>query len=109
MKRDFPCIEVCETYSPPFKKEFSQEDNSAMISAINNARPDMLWVGMTAPKQEKWIYENRDKERGSYFVLVPKLNVPFTAAIGAVFDFYAGIRKRYSGFWIKTGGVVTCK
>ena len=63
-----------------------------MIDAVNNGRPDVLWVGMTAPKQEKWIYENRDK-----------LNVPFMAAIGAVFDFYAGTKQRSSGFWIRIG------
>ena len=79
MKRNFPAIKVCGTYSPAFKTEFSQEDNSAMISAVNNAKPDVLWVGMTAPKQEKWIYENHSN-----------LQVPFIAAIGAVFDFYAG-------------------
>jgi len=92
MKRDFPAIEVCGIYSPPFKTEFSQEDNSAMISAINNAQPDVLWVGMTAPKQEKWIYENKSK-----------LQVPFIAAIGAVFDFYAGTKNRSSDFWIRIG------
>ena len=92
MKRDFPAIEVCGTYSPPFKTEFSREDNSAMISAVNNSRPDVLWVGMTAPKQEKWIYENQSK-----------LQVPFIAAIGAVFDFYAGTKNRSSDFWIKIG------
>jgi len=92
MKRDFPCIEVCGTYSPPFKAEFSKEDNETMIDAVNNARADVLWVGMTAPKQEKWIYVNRSK-----------LNVPFIGAIGAVFDFYAGTKKRSSDFWIRTG------
>ena len=92
MKRNFPAIEVCGTYSPPFKTEFSQEDNSAMISAVNNAKPDVLWVGMTAPKQEKWIYEN-----------LSKLQVPFIAAIGAVFDFYAGTKNRSSDFWIRIG------
>jgi len=92
MKQDFPAIEVCGTYSPPFKTEFSEEDNSAMINAINNAQPDVLWVGMTAPKQEKWIYEN-----------LSKLQVPFIAAIGAVFDFYAGTKKRSSDFWITIG------
>ena len=92
MEQDFPAIDVCGTYSPPFKVKFSEKDNSAMISAVNNARPDVLWVGMTAPKQEKWIYENRDK-----------LNVPFLAAIGAVFDFFAGTKERSSGFWITMG------
>jgi len=92
MKQDFPYIEVCGTYSPPFKNEFRNEDNQLMIKAVNEAKPDVLWVGMTAPKQEKWIYENRDK-----------LNVPFIAAIGAVFDFYAGTKERSSGFWITIG------
>jgi len=54
-----------------------------MINAINTAKPDVLWVGMTAPKQEKWIYQNRKK-----------LKIPFAGAIGAVFDFYAGTHDR---------------
>lgn len=90
--REFPNITVCGTYSPPFKDEFSEFDNMQMIDAINQARPDVLWVGMTAPKQEKWIYQNKDK-----------LNVPFIGAIGAVFDFYAGTKKRSSPFWQKLG------
>jgi N-acetylglucosaminyldiphosphoundecaprenol N-acetyl-beta-D-mannosaminyltransferase len=49
MRRDFPCIEVCGTYSPPFKAKFSKEENEAMIDAVNNAGADVLWVGMTAP------------------------------------------------------------
>jgi N-acetylglucosaminyldiphosphoundecaprenol N-acetyl-beta-D-mannosaminyltransferase len=92
MKKEYPEITVCGTLSPPFKREFSDEENAAMIAAINATRPDVLWVGMTAPKQEKWIYQNRDK-----------LNVPFVAAIGAVFDFYAGTKKRSSPFWQKLG------
>jgi UDP-N-acetyl-D-mannosaminuronic acid transferase (WecB/TagA/CpsF family) len=50
-----------------------------MVAAINQARPDILWVGMTAPKQEKWIHQN-----------LHRLDVRFAAAIGAVFDFYTG-------------------
>lgn len=82
-RSDFPNIDVCGFYSPPFDEIFSQYDNDLIIDAINNAKPDVLWVGMTAPKQEKWIYENLDK-----------LNVQFIGAIGAVFDFYAGTKKR---------------
>jgi N-acetylglucosaminyldiphosphoundecaprenol N-acetyl-beta-D-mannosaminyltransferase len=52
---DYPNIAV-ETYSPPYKPEFSKEDNRAIIEAINRANPDLLWIGMTAPKQEKWTY-----------------------------------------------------
>lgn len=45
-------------YSPPYKPEFSDEDNKAIIDAINAANPDLLWIGMTAPKQEKWTYSH---------------------------------------------------
>ena len=83
MSKEFPGINVVGTYSPPFKSEFSDDDNNKMINTINAANPDVLWVGMTAPKQEKWIYDNKDK-----------LNVKFIGAIGAVFDFYAGTVER---------------
>ena len=79
MAQDFPNIEVVGTYSPPFKAEFDEADNERMIKAINAVRPDVLWVGMTAPKQEKWIYRHIDR-----------LDVKFAGAIGAVFDFYVG-------------------
>lgn len=63
-----------------------------MRRVINLAKPDVLWVGMTAPKQEKWIYAN-----------LPHLNVKFAAAIGAVFDFYTGRVKRSSPIFQKLG------
>ena len=44
--------------SPPFKEEFNQKETDDMIKQINLVSPDVLWVGLTAPKQEKWIYEN---------------------------------------------------
>ena len=83
VNKNFPNVNVCGTYSPLFKAEFSEEDNQAMISAINASKANVLWVGMTAPKQEKWIYQNKNK-----------LNVNFIGAIGAVFDFYSGSKKR---------------
>lgn len=83
MARDYPNIEVVGTYSPPFKPEYSPQELDEMVAAINTAAPHVLWVGMTAPKQEKWIYSQRDR-----------LNVRFAAAIGAVFDFYTGRVKR---------------
>ncbi|MFD2265576.1 WecB/TagA/CpsF family glycosyltransferase [Lacibacterium aquatile] len=81
--KDYPNLSVVGVYSPPFRERFSDDDNDAMISAINDSAPDVLWVGMTAPKQEKWLHEHRDR-----------LAVPFAGAIGAVFDFYAGTKKR---------------
>ncbi|MFM2074943.1 MAG: N-acetylglucosaminyldiphosphoundecaprenol [Pseudomonadota bacterium] len=83
MALDYPNIVVAGTYSPPFKRIYSAEELDAMVSAVNAAQADVLWVGMTAPKQEKWIFENH-----------ARLNVRFAAAIGAVFDFYSENVKR---------------
>jgi N-acetylglucosaminyldiphosphoundecaprenol N-acetyl-beta-D-mannosaminyltransferase len=71
---------------------FPPGETRAMIEAVNRAGPDVLWVGMTAPKQEKWIYQNKDK-----------LNVKFIGAVGAVFDFYAGNVKRSHSWFLKHG------
>ena len=92
IRKDFPNIHVAGTYSPPFKAEFSEEDTKLMVEAINHAQPDVLWVGMTAPKQEKWIYVNRNK-----------LNVKFIGPVGAVFDFYIGKVKRSHPWFQKHG------
>jgi Teichoic acid biosynthesis proteins len=59
MARDYPNIKVVGTYSPPFRDVYSQAELNEMIHAVNAAAPDVLWVGMTAPKQEKFIFENR--------------------------------------------------
>lgn len=88
----YPKIEV-DMYSPPYKPEFSDEDNEAMISAINHSNPDLLWIGMTAPKQEKWAYTHLDR-----------LDVHcHIGTIGAVFDFFAGTVKRAPERWQRAG------
>lgn len=93
MSVDFPNIRVVGAYSPPFRTELDDNDNQMMVNAINNANPDVLWVGMTAPKQEKLIFQNKDR-----------LNVKFIGPIGAVFDFYAGTKKR-SHPWFQEHGL----
>lgn len=55
---EHPHIRV-NTYSPPYRDRFSEEETAAMIAAVNAFKPDVLFVGMTAPKQEKWIAANR--------------------------------------------------
>lgn len=81
--REYPGLGVI-TYSPPFKEEFSEEDSARMVAAVNNANPDLLLIGMTAPKQEKWVSRH-------WRLLDINCNV---CTIGAVFDFYAGTSKR---------------
>lgn len=88
----YPKIEV-DTYSPPYKPVFSDEENEAMISAINHSNPDLLWIGMTAPKQEKWAYTH-----------LYRLDVHcHIGTIGAVFDFFAGTVKRAPERWQRAG------
>lgn len=84
----YPNLKVV-TYSPPYKPVFNDEDNRAIIEAINNADPDLLWIGMTAPKQEKWTYSHWHE-----------LNIHcHVGTIGAVFDFFAGTVARAPKWW----------
>jgi N-acetylglucosaminyldiphosphoundecaprenol N-acetyl-beta-D-mannosaminyltransferase len=92
MSIDYPNIKIVGLHSPPFKNEFNKYETDHMIEIINNAKPDILWVGMTAPKQEKWIYHNRKR-----------LNVGFSCAVGAVFDFYSGQVIRPNKFFQSLG------
>ena len=88
----YPNIEVV-TYSPPYKPAFTDEDNRAIVEAINGANPDLLWIGMTAPKQEKWTYSHWNE-----------LNIHcHVGTIGAVFDFFAGTYKRAPQWWQRNG------
>ena len=79
---EFPDIGIAGSYSPPFRPLTTQEDE-AMIREINEARPDVLWVGLGLPKQERWIYEHRDR-----------LEVPLVLGVGAAFKFLAGTVQR---------------
>lgn len=92
MARDYPNIRFAGCYSPPFKPEYSDAEIEAMISVVNRSGADVLWVGMTAPKQEKWLHRYSDR-----------LNVKFAAAIGAVFDFYTGRVQRSHPVFQKLG------
>ena len=84
----YPHLKIV-TYSPPYKPEFSDEDNKAIVEAINAADPDLLWIGMTAPKQEKWTYSHWNE-----------LNIHcHVGTIGAVFDFFAGTVERAPIWW----------
>jgi N-acetylglucosaminyldiphosphoundecaprenol N-acetyl-beta-D-mannosaminyltransferase len=92
LHHEFPSINVCGWYAPPFREDFNETENRRMLEIINDARPDVLWVGMTAPKQEKWIHRNRGG-----------LSVPCVGAIGAAFDFYGGTIRRSPAIWRKLG------
>jgi N-acetylglucosaminyldiphosphoundecaprenol N-acetyl-beta-D-mannosaminyltransferase len=79
MSLDFPRVTCCGFHSPPYLDDFHGRDAQNMIEAVNAAEPDVLWVGLTAPKQEKWILRSH-----------MSLHVSAIAAVGAAFDFYSG-------------------
>ncbi len=89
IKAEYPHIKV-GTYSPPYVQEFSFDQSVEMCTIVNDFRPDVLFVGMTAPKQEKWVHKHKTF-----------LNANIICSIGAVFDFYAGTKKRPADWMIK--------
>ena len=89
LKIKYPNLKTAN-YSPPFKDEFSQEDNDEIIKVILNFDPDILFVGMTCPKQEKWSYSVKNN-----------LNVKLICSVGAVFDWIAGNQKEIHPLWWK--------
>lgn len=91
LAREYPNITV-KTLSPPFKDNFTQAESLGFVATINSFNPDALFIGMTAPKQEKWATRYKDE-----------LDAKIICSIGAVFDFYAGTINRPGDFWIDMG------
>jgi len=88
MNKEYPKVKI-GCYSPPFKSSFTDVESKEMIDSVNAFKPDVLFVGMTAPKQEKWSFQHKEC-----------LDAKYICCIGAVFDFYAQTIKRPSDFWI---------
>jgi len=74
-------LSIAGMYAPPFRQLTQEEDRKA-VERINQARPDFVWVGLGAPKQERWMYGHRDKVQG------------LMIGVGAGFDYFAGNIKR---------------
>ena len=79
-------------YSPPYKETFTCAESQQMINAVNEFKPDILFIGMTAPKQETWANNYKSN-----------LNTRVICTIGAVFDFYAETVKRPNKIWVSLG------
>lgn len=79
--KDYPDMIVAGMYSPPFRKLTDEEDEE-IIRMINDSRPDFIWVGLGAPKQEEWMHAH-----------MGRLNA-VTIGVGAGFDYLAGYIKR---------------
>lgn len=74
-------LSIAGMYAPPFR-ELTEEEDQQVIAQINRAQPDFIWVGLGAPKQERWMYAHRDRVHG------------LMIGVGAGFDYYAGNIKR---------------
>lgn len=92
MSRRYPGIQVAGCYSPPFRPLTADEDRE-IVDRINQSGADILWVGLSTPKQEKWMYEHRDK-----------LRVPVLMGVGAAFDLNSG-RLRQAPAWMREHGM----
>jgi len=92
LKDKYPGLQIIGTYSPKFGFENDEEDVDQIIDMINIAKPDVLFVGLGAPKQEKFIFKYKDR-----------LRVPISLAIGASIDFEAGKVKRAPKWMQKSG------
>lgn len=93
LKEINPGLKIAGTYSPPFADRFSDEENEKMITMINESKADILWVSLTAPKQDFWIAEHFDR-----------LHVSVSIGVGAAFDVVAGNMKR-SPKWMQNAGL----
>jgi N-acetylglucosaminyldiphosphoundecaprenol N-acetyl-beta-D-mannosaminyltransferase len=87
--RDYPRI-VVGGFSPPYLPRFSDADVQEMLDAITSFKPDVVFVGMTAPKQEIWALRNGRRT-----------DAALVASIGAVFDWYAGNEREIAPIWWK--------
>ncbi len=88
----FPGIRITGVYSPPFAEQFSEAENQKMIRLINEAKPDILWVSLTAPKQDFWIYDHLDQ-----------LEVKVAIGVGGAFEVAAGLIPRAPRFMQENG------
>ena len=84
----FPNLKIAGLHSPPFHSLTAPED-AQVTEMINQAKPDVLWVGLGCPKQERWMFEHRDK-----------LNVPVMVGVGAAFNFLSG-RVKEAPSWMR--------
>jgi N-acetylglucosaminyldiphosphoundecaprenol N-acetyl-beta-D-mannosaminyltransferase len=88
----YPGLQIVGRHSPPFRA-LSPAEDEAIVQAINEARPDIVWVGLSTPKQERWMAAHRER-----------LTAPVLIGVGAAFDFHAGV-KRQAPLWMQRSGL----
>lgn len=91
VKEQFPKLKIAGSHSPPFRLLTEQED-AQEVMMINESGADIVWVGLGLPKQERWMYEHRNR-----------LNAPVLVGVGAAFKFFSG-RVRRAPTWVGSRG-----
>ena len=89
---EYPGLKVAGTYCPPFRSLTAAED-AEMVRQINEAKPDVVWVGLGSPKQEKWMAEHRGA-----------IDAAALIGVGAAFDFHSG-RVQWAPMWVRRLGL----
>ena len=92
LQHRFPGLAVVGTYSPPFRPLTSEEDDQA-VQMINEVSPDVIWIGLGSPKQERWMATH-----------IGRVEAPVLIGVGAAFDFLAG-RKKQAPRWMQRSGL----
>jgi len=92
LRQRYPGLRVAGTYTPPFRPLGAAEDQE-IVREINSADPDIVWVGLSTPKQERWMAAH-----------VGRLSAPVLIGVGAAFDFHAGLKKQ-APRWMQRSGL----
>jgi N-acetylglucosaminyldiphosphoundecaprenol N-acetyl-beta-D-mannosaminyltransferase len=92
LKVRFPKLEVAGTFTPPFRP-LNPDEEEKLLEQVRAAKPDILWVGLSTPKQERFMAD-----------FLPKLDVTLLIGVGAAFDFHSG-RTRQAPRWMQRGGL----
>jgi N-acetylglucosaminyldiphosphoundecaprenol N-acetyl-beta-D-mannosaminyltransferase len=90
--RRIPTLRIAGTYSPPFR-ELTPEEDEDVVRRINDSGADLVWVGLSCPKQERWMAKHRDR-----------LDAPVLLGVGAAFDFHAGLKPQAPS-WMRCHGL----
>lgn len=92
LTRAYPKLQVADVLCPPFR-ELTEEEEQETVEIINAAKPDIVWVGLSTPKQEFWMADH-----------ISRIHAPVMIGVGAAFDFLAGT-KRQAPVWVQRTGL----
>ncbi|HET7553655.1 MAG TPA: WecB/TagA/CpsF family glycosyltransferase [Gemmatimonadaceae bacterium] len=92
LQQRFPLLNVVGSYSPPFRP-LTEEEDAEVVRMINESGADIVWVGLSTPKQERWMREH-----------VGRLDAAALIGVGAAFDFHAGVKKQ-APRWMQRNGL----